>query len=213
MTVCVYNTLRELLSDVRVAVNPARGPCAAANSGSIHCLLTSLQQRLPQPLSSDEITDLSPADLSTTSQATAAFLYNELQQINRRLLNLHASLQWMEESSAHPFQFSSQAARAVAKICENRVPHLWRDVLPPHLASLPSLSWVLRLLWEGMEYLVGTLRSGQGLSLKLHPLWVSNPRDLISRVQHSFAKHHDLSPSEVTLMAQVRVQPCFFPTA
>ena len=194
---------------MKVAVNPASGPPAAANTDSIHRLLTLLQQRLPKPLSSEEITDLSPAELSTAPQATAAFLYNELQQINSHLLDLHASLQWMEESSAHPFQFSSQAARAVAEICENRVPQLWRDVLPPHLASLPSLSWVLWLLWGGMEYLVGTLRSGQGQSLKLHPLWVSNPRDLMSRIQHSFAKHRDLSPSKVTLMAQVRVQLLF----
>lgn len=167
-------------------------------------LLVSLKDLLPSPLSDEEVRDLSPAHHGPEHlQTTTSFLYHELQQTNSLLLSLHATLQRISEWSSHPSQFSSQAAQAVREIAENTIPQVWRAVLPIHLASLPSLLMVVQLLMEGMDYLIRAVRSGWGIAVKLHPLWVSNLRELISRVQHWFSEVEEIPLSEVTLTAHV----------
>ena len=192
--------LRELLADVRRAVS---SPSATQPP------LGSLQRLLPAPLSQEELTELSPTERfgSEVSQSTASFLFHELQQTNSSLSSLHASLQWIQQSASHPFQLSSEAVEALAEIAENKIPRVWRGVLPAHLASLPSILAVRQLLQAGMEYLVSTLRSGWSLSVKLHPLWVSDAKDLMSRVQLLFAEQQQISPSEVSLLAEVSGSP------
>ena len=96
---------------------------------------------------------------------------------------------------------------ALAEIAENKIPRVWHGVLPAHLASLPSLLAARQLLQAGMEYLVSTLKNGWSLSVKLHPLWVSDARDLMSRVQLLFAEQQQISPSEVSLLAEVSGSP------
>lgn len=188
------------MADVRQAVNSDTGPSNIAPS-----LLVSLQHLLPAPLSDEEMKDLSPATQHGTEypQTTVSFLYHELQQTNTLLLSLHGILEWSRDWSSHPSQFSSQAAQATREVAENRIPQLWRDVLPAHLSSLPSLLLVVQLLRESMDYLTSTVRSGWGLAVKLHPLWVSNPKDLISRVQHWFSEVQQIPLSEVTTVAHV----------
>ena len=191
---------RELLADVRQAANSESGPHTPDVCPS---LLVSLEQLLPAPLSDEEMKDLSPATQHGTEQTTVSFLYHELQQTNTTLLSLHAMLEWSRKWSSHPSQISSQAAQATREAAENKIPQLWRSVLPPHLSSLPSLLLVVQLLRESMDYLTGTVRSGWDLAVKLHPLWVSNPRDLISRVQHWFSEVQQTPLSEVTLTAHI----------
>lgn len=187
---------------MRQAVNCDTGPPISDVAPS---LLVSLQHLLPTPLSDEEMKDLSPTTQHGTEhlQTSVSFLYHELQQTNTTLLSLHAMLQWSREWSSHPSRVSSQAAQATREAAENKIPQLWRNVLPPHLSSLPSLLLVVQLLRESMDYLTGTVRSGWDLAVKLHPLWVSNPRDLISRVQHWFSEVQQTPLSEVTLMTHI----------
>lgn len=177
----------------------------SASTGSVRPPLASLRQLLPAPLSHEEINDLSPTAQPDSGhlQTIVSFLYQELQHTNRLLLSIHASLQWISERSAHPFQLSSRAAQAVAEMAENKIPQLWSAILPAHLASLPSLLLLVQLLQGSVDYLISTIKGGWSLSVKLHPLWVSNPTDLMSRVQHWFAEVQQMPPSEVTLMAEV----------
>ena len=166
-------------------------------------LLPSLQQLLPLPLTQEELSDLSPPT-ENAGQTSASFLHDELLQTNSLLLSLHASLQWIQEHSSHHTMFSWRAAQAVGEISNNRTPQLWLDLLPTHLTSLPSLLTVVQLVQRAMEYLVHMARSGWSLPIELHPLWVFNPRDLMSRVQHWFAEQDQIHPpTEVTLLAQV----------
>lgn len=183
---------------MRQAVHSETGPPTPDVAPS---LLVSLQTLLPAPLSDEEIKDLSP--ITQHLQTTVSFFYHELQQTNTTLLSLHAVLEWSRQWSSHPSQFSSKAAQATKEAAENKIPQLWRAVLPAHLSSLSSLLLVVQLLRESMDYLTGTVRSGWDLAVKLHPLWVSNPRDLISRVQHWFSEVQQTPLSEVTLLADI----------
>lgn len=187
--------VRELLADVRRAVSLSP---THSSSG----LLASLQQLLPVPLTQEELNDLSPP-ADDRGQTSASFLYDELWQTNSLLQSLHASLQWVQIHSSHNTMFSWRAAQAVDEISDNRTPRVWRDLLPPHLTSLPSLLTVVQLLWRALDYLIHMARSGWSLPVELHPLWVFSPKDLMSRVQHCFAEQHEIPPSEVTLVAQV----------
>ena len=136
---------------MRQAVNCDTGPPTLDVAPS---LLVSLQHLLPTPLSDEEMKDLSPTTQHGTEhlQTSVSFLYHELQQTNTTLLSLHAVLQWSMEWSSHPSRVSSQAAQATREAAENKIPQLWRNVLPPHLSSLPSLLLVVQLLKESMDY-------------------------------------------------------------
>ena len=182
---------KDLLADVRLLIGME----------SSSSLQISVCQLLPIPLSNDEITDMAPTDHSR--QSPASYLYDELKHINSLLISLHSSLQYIEESSTHHSLFSSQATQATVEISHNIIPCIWHSVLPPQLASLPSLLTLLNLLRCGMDYLISMHRSGWSLPLELHPLWVTNPQDLISRVQHWIAEQYKLSPNDIMLIAQV----------
>ena len=165
-------------------------------------LQPSLHQLLPTPLPRDELTTLAPSNHS--QQSPEAFLYDELLHTNSLLASLHSSLQSVEDSSTHHSVSSSQATQALAEIAHNTIPHIWDELLPSQLASLPSLLTLTRLLHRGMEYLASMNRSELSLPLELHPLWVSNPSDLISRTQHWVAERHQLSPNDIMLLTQVQ---------
>lgn len=191
---------RDLLADVRQAVRHSPSPPPTG-------LLPTLQQLLPEALTHDQLSELSP---EVGGQTSGLCLYGQLEQTNFLLHSLHASLDWIQQHSSHHNMFSWRAAQAVVEISDDKIPELWRDILPPHLSSLPSLLTVVRLLWGSLDYLIHTARSGWSLPVELHPLWVFNPTDLMSRVQHWYAEQLEISPAQVSLLALVSGEHCLY---
>ena len=204
MLLCVYYTFcRELKADLEQLIASS---VTLADYPSLDQLLSQICQVLPLPLSRVELADLCPTQQpgSLDSQSIAAFLFQRLQQTNHLLFVLHASVQWIRESTLTPRQFTASAASALKDIAQNRIPRLWWCALPRQLISQLSLFSALQQLRRGVQFLVMALQSGWSLPLKLHPLWVPSAADLLSRVQLWFAHCKQLPPHKITLEAKVR---------
>lgn len=172
--------------------------------GSQQSLLPPLQQLLPHPLPEEQLRNLSPLEQysSNQPQKITAFLSQELREVSECLTALHGSLQWVGEGTTDPLQFSSLAAATLREIAENKIPRQWRDVLPAHLSSLPSLLPALRLLRVSVQEMTEALESGR-LPRRLHPLWVPQIRHLLFRVLQQYADDHQIPAEEVTLQGRV----------
>ena len=178
-----------------------------------------LQDQQPLPPLLDHVRQLllhtppeitpTPSSLGTSSLSpelshdrTEYFLRQELHLTSSSCTALLSSLQWMEEGTTDPLHSSSLAARTLREVAESRVPQQWRILLPPHLSSLPSLIPTIYMLQRRLQLASKALQEAW-LPNRLHPLWVSQPRQLLFLVQQNFAEQQNVAVEEVHFQGKV----------
>ena len=192
---------RWLLGDLQQVMR-ALDEVALHDQQTLPPLLHHLSQLLPH--TPPEITP-TPTPVETSSPSpepshdrTEYFLRRELHLASSSRTALLSSFQWTEEGTTDPLHSSTLAACTLQEVAENRVPRQWRLLLPPHLSSLPSLVPTIYMLQRRLQLASEALREVR-LPNRLHPLWVSQPRQLLFLVQQNFAEKQSATTEDVHL--------------
>ena len=200
---------RQLLQDIEYVVNTANQH--TISSPHTHSLwerhegiVSKLQCLLPNPLSGEDLSNLSPPDSQGQSQSLLALVYDELCRHNTALISIHASLQTLLGYIKGGDPFSTKIGTTLTSITHNVLPVGWLT-LPPFTNNNARTKMLpaIKLLKCRIEFSSRALRSGV-LPSTVHPLWFSNPPDLLSRMQQRFAWEHQLKGEEVSIITRVR---------
>ena len=200
---------RRLLQDIEYVVNTANQH--TISSPHTHSLweshegtVSKLQCLLPNPLSGEDLSNLLPSDSQGQSQSLLALLYDELCRHNTALISIHALLQTLLEYIKGGGLFSTKIGTTLTSIIYNVFPVGWLTVPPFNNNGAPTkMLPAKKLLKRRIEFSSRALQSGV-LPSTVHPLWFSNPADLLSRMQQRFAWEHQLKGEEVSVKTRVR---------
>ena len=173
-------------------------------------MISKLQHFLPAPFAEEELSDLSSPDSHRHSHSVLALLYEELCRHNTALVSIHASLQILLGYIRGGGQFSAGIGQMLTTISHNVLPKEWISTfglqLQPFSCAHTKLVPALTLLKYRVEKFYSSALQSGVLPSTIHPLWFSNPADLLSRMQQSFAWEYQLKGEDVLL--ETRVSCC-----
>ena len=200
---------RHLLQDIQYVVNIANQhtisyPRTHSLRESHEGIISQLQCLLPTPLSGEDLSNMLPPDSQGQSQSLLVLLYDELCKHNTALISIHASLQTVLGYIRGGGPFSAKIGTTLTAICHNVLPVGWLT-LPPfnNSGARTKMLPAIKLLRHRIQFYSRALPSGV-LPSTVHPLWFSNPADLLSKMQQSFAWEHQLKGEEVSIKTRVR---------
>ena len=200
---------RRLLQDIQYVVNIPNQhtisyPCTRSLRESHEGIISQLQCLLPTPLSGEDLSNMLPPDSQGQSQSLLVLLYDELCKHNTALISIHALLQTVLGYIRGGGPFSAKIGTTLTAICHNVLPVGWLT-LPPfnNSGARTKMLPAIKLLRHRIQFYSRALQSGV-LPSTVHPLWFSNPADLLSKMQQSFAWEHQLKGEEVSIKTRVR---------